>query len=144
MYICSLSIKFPRFFLSSQANIAHCSFELKQLISHLYNTMSNKFVGEFCGFSGFYVICKFCLQILKCPHKTKIQPRPQQMVRLVRFWLDRYFQGKNKIPCYKRQVINKSTRVSFELVQLFILQYSRQKKHNNVMRWKISATYVHA
>ena len=31
---------------------------------------------------------------------------------------------KNKIPFYKKQVINESTRVIFELVQIVILQYS--------------------
>ena len=34
-------------------------------------------------------------------------------------------QGKNKIPLYRKQVINKNTRVIFGLVQLVILQYSR-------------------
>ena len=31
------------------------------------------------------------------------------------------FQGKNKVPFYKRQVINKSSRVFFRLVQLVLL-----------------------
>ena len=44
-------------------------------------------------------------------------------------------QGKNKVPFYKKQVINKSTRVIFGLVQLVILRYSRQKKH--IQRQKI-------
>ena len=34
-------------------------------------------------------------------------------------------QGKNKIPFYNKQVINKSARVIFGLVRLVILQYSR-------------------
>ena len=34
-------------------------------------------------------------------------------------------QDKNKIPFYKKQVINKSTRVIFGLVQLIILWYNR-------------------
>ena len=38
-------------------------------------------------------------------------------------------QGKNKVSFYKKQVINKSTRVIFGLVQLVILRYSREKKH---------------
>ena len=33
-------------------------------------------------------------------------------------------QGKSKVPFYKKQVINKSTRVIFGLVQLIILQYN--------------------
>ena len=40
-------------------------------------------------------------------------------------------QGKNKIPFYKKQVIDKSTRVIFGLVQLVTLRYNRQKKHND-------------
>ena len=34
-------------------------------------------------------------------------------------------QGKNKIPLYKKKVINKSTKVIFGLVMLVTLQYSR-------------------
>ena len=34
-------------------------------------------------------------------------------------------QGKNEIPFYKRQVINKIIRAIYGLVQLVILQYSR-------------------
>ena len=34
------------------------------------------------------------------------------MVQLIRFWPDHYiFQGKSKIPYYKKQVINKNARV---------------------------------
>ena len=40
------------------------------------------------------------------------------MVRLVKFWPDHYFQGKNKIPFYKKQAINKSTRVIFGFFSL--------------------------
>ena len=32
-------------------------------------------------------------------------------------------QGKNKVPFYKKQTINKSSRVIFGLIQLVILQY---------------------
>ena len=32
-------------------------------------------------------------------------------------------QGKNKVPFYKKQGINKSSRVIFGLVELVILQY---------------------
>ena len=45
------------------------------------------------------------------------------------------FQGKNEIPFFRKQVINKSTRVIFGLVQLVVLRYSRQKK--DMIRWKI-------
>ena len=49
----------------------------------------------------------------------------QQTVQLARFWPDQYFSGKNEIPFYKKQVINKSARVFFGLVQFVILRYSR-------------------
>ena len=48
------------------------------------------------------------------------------------------FPGKNKIPLNKKQVINKSTRVIFGLVQLVILD----KK--GIIRWKNSRLPMHA
>ena len=38
-----------------------------------------------------------------------------------------FLKVKKKTPFYKRRIINKSTRVIFGLVQLFILQCSREK-----------------
>ena len=42
-----------------------------------------------------------------------------------------FLKGKNKVPFYKKQVINKSTRVIFGLVQLVILRYSRYVEVEN-------------
>ena len=38
-----------------------------------------------------------------------------------------FLKVKKKTPFYKRRIINKSTKVIFGLVQLFILQYGREK-----------------
>ena len=40
-----------------------------------------------------------------------------------------FLKVKTKFHFYKKQVINKSTRMIFGLVQLVILRYSREKKH---------------
>ena len=42
------------------------------------------------------------------------------MIQSVRFWPDHFFQGKNKIPFYTKQIINKSARVIFGLARLVI------------------------
>ena len=50
------------------------------------------------------------------------------MIQSVRFWPDHFSQGKNKIPFYTKQIINKSARVIFGLARLVIKTHGSESR----------------
>ena len=70
----------------------------------------------------FQCMCTF-VYIIHAGMHTNIGPA--ESVRLLRFWLDQFFQGKNKIPFLQKAGNKQSASVILGLIRLIILSYNR-------------------